>query len=262
MRNTILKTTTALAALVAIGLAAPGAARADTIQLGFILDESGSISASSWSQITGGLANAINTLIPLGGANTHEISVIKFDNAAEVVVNRQVVSTAAQRTAVANAVSAAVQGGGSTNYQAAFNLMQTVLTTGGNLPTLSFVNFATDGEPNQPTNAQAAAVTARNALIAAGIDNISIEGIGVSGAAASFLQNSICYPGPCDITAPYNFPTQGFYIGVADAQGYVAAIGNKIQVVTQQQVPEPASMALLGAGLLGLAALRRRGAKA
>ena len=36
MRNTILKTTTALAALVAIGLAAPGAARADTIQLGFM----------------------------------------------------------------------------------------------------------------------------------------------------------------------------------------------------------------------------------
>lgn len=257
MQRAFIRATFALATFTGVVAAAPDTTRADTIQLGFILDESGSISSSEWNTIKNGLATAINNLIPIGGPNFYEISVIKFDSTAETVVNRQLVTTAAQRTAVATAVAGMVQQGGSTNYQVAFNLMQTILTTGGNLPALSFVNMATDGEPNQPINAEAAAVTARNALIAAGIDNISVEGIGVSGSAASFLQSSICYPGPCDATSPYNFPTQGFYIGVANAQGYADAIGNKILVVTQQ-TPEPASMAVLGVGLLGLGALRRR----
>jgi len=244
----------ALAAVVAASIAAISPARADTIQLGFILDESGSIGNSEWNTIKNGLSNAINNLIPIGGPNTYEISVFKFDDDAETVVNRVLVNSVASRSAVANTIANMSQQGGSTNYQAAFNLARTVMRGGGNLPTLSFVNFATDGDPNEPFNNlianQGAAVAARDLLIAAGVDNISIEGIGVSAAGASFLQNSICYPGPCDTTVPYNFPNQGFYIGVANAQGYANAIGNKIAVVTQ--TPEPATVAILGAGLVAL----------
>lgn len=250
----------ALAAVVAASIAAISPARADTIQLGFILDESGSISNSEWNTIRSGLSNAINNLIPIGGPNTYEISVFKFDDDAETVVNRVLVNSVASRSAVAASVASMSQQGGTTNYQAAFNLARTVMRGGGNLPTLSFVNFATDGDPNEPFNNlianQAAAVAARDLLIGAGVDNISIEGIGVSASGASFLQNSICYPGPCDTTVPYNFPNQGFYIGVANAQGYADAIGNKIAVVTQ--TPEPATVAILGAGLVALGALRRR----
>ena len=96
------------------------------------------------------------------------------------------------------------------------------------------MNFATDGDPtagggtfNNPT-ANQAGIDARDSLINnGGVDNISIEGIGSVDAAN--LQDNYCYPIPCDTTSPYNFPTNGFYIGVADAAGYAAAIEEKLE---------------------------------
>ena len=243
----------AACALAAASLA-PLTANAAVTQLGFILDRSGSIGSGNWTTIVTGLSSAVNTLIPLGG--TYEISVVSFGSSSSIDVNSFLVTDAASRTALAGTIAAIPFSGGSTNFAAAFASMQTALTdAGGATPgtaDASYVNFATDGVPDNNTTG----VAARDALIAAGIDNISIEGIG-SGVNAANLQSAYCYPAPCDTTVPYNFPTQGFYIGVADAAGYSGAIGNKIQLVTGQ-VPEPGSMALVGAALLAAGAARRR----
>lgn len=252
--------TTVAASVVALGLAftAP-AANAGVIQLGFIMDSSGSIGASNWNIIKGALANAVNTLVPTNGG--YEISVVNFSDTTTTVVNHVLIDSVAARTSVANAIAAMSFIGSSTNMAAAFDAMTFALTSSTQgMIDASYVNLATDGVPFVSGQPAATSLTntiaARDFAIVAGVDNISIEAIG-GGVDPAFLQNSICYPGPCTVAPAYAFPGNGFYIPVANAAAYASAIDNKIQVVTQQ-VPEPGMALIVALGVVGIAAARRK----
>lgn len=245
-------------------------AKADAIQLGFILDRSGSIGAGDWNMIVDGLAQAVGN-IPVGGGNTYEVSVVSFASSASIDIANILVDSLGARTSLASQIAALGNGrsndvyiGGNTNYADAFSKMQDALdNTILGLDSLSYVNFATDGDPTAGglgnVSDNQAGINARNALILAGVNNISIEGISINTAGANNLKDRFCYPLACDATSPYNFPDVGFYIPVNGAAGYAAAIGNKIKIVTGQPVPEPQVIALFGIGLLAFVpAMRRR----
>jgi hypothetical protein len=241
------------ALLVAATLGAGARAEAGPVQLGFILDGSGSIGSDNWNTIRTGLATAVNTYIPLGGL--YEVSVVTFGPTAATNISNFLVTDDTSRTNLSSTIAALPYlNGTSTNYQAAFVAMQNVLANTIANATWSYVNFATDGQNN--TVSDDLAVAARNNLIGSGVDNLSIEAIGPN-LDLAFLQDKICHPGPCDTTVPYNFPAQGFLLQVPDAAGYAAAIGEKIEVVTT--VPDVGStIFLLAAGLAGLAGAGRR----
>lgn len=264
--------------LIAAGVLATAAAfgstsaKAALIDLGFVLDGSGSVSSSNYNTARTALSQALDK-IPLSGTNQYRIAVISYGSSNRTVLEPTIL-TADNIAAVKSTVASAVKAGGGTNTGAAITYITSLFANSvGGLGATSLINITTDGAASSQSAAETAA---RNAHLA-GIDGISFEavGTGVSSLAAQRNMARIAGLGTSndfnagvivsDLNSIPNATQTGFVIPVSSFEGYSAAITAKIgQIVVDtgggevSPVPVPAALPLLLSGIAVIGMVRRR----
>ena len=231
-------------------------------QLGFAMDESGSINASEYDIMRLGLAAALDNL-PTDGSI--EVTVVRFGTTTTNVVPTQVINSVAQRTAVATLVKNMPKASGGTNMSSAINALRVALTGSANFGVLgnsSIINISTDGAPNS----QAATTAASQAALNAGIDALTAEAIGASASTTNYLRTIVFNPQgglgtgvilPANSSPPNPLTAaHAWVVPVTNFQSYPGVIKNKVQAITG--VPEPITILLLGMGLVGLSVSGRK----
>jgi MYXO-CTERM domain-containing protein len=245
---------------VALGVvmaATPGHA---VIDLGFLLDSSGSITAPNWNNvITPGLADALqNSGIPTD--STYRVSVFSFSDSAQTVVAPTLIDSAAALTGVTTAIASAPFQNSTTDLAEGFDLVGDTWFGGLVDPNdIQLLNVVSDGLPNNTAAATASAAD----LQTLGVDGLSAEFIGEPGSVGFDFLQGIVFPNPPGVTTLTDPLTQGFILE-ANFQNFGDVIAAKVQQIVgpppdpnqpPTSVPEPG---LLGVGLLGVSLFARR----
>jgi hypothetical protein len=235
-----------------------------TTQLGFLWDESGSISVGSFTLMKSGYAAALGAL-PVDGSV--EITVYSFADGTGQIVAPTVIDSVATRNAVVALINGNTQSFGGTNTGAGINAIAAAMKNSANYAAglASIINVATDGVPNSQTAAVAAAIAAK----ALGIDALTAEGIALGTGGANFLKDIVFSPiaGPSvgggtllavNSTPPNPMTSNPWVLPGNSFDDFGTAINSKVQaIVNPNPVPEPGVLMLLSLGLVGLAISRR-----
>lgn len=259
-------------AAIALTMSMSGTVSAAVIDLGFALDESGSVATSDFNLSKQGLANALDK-IPTSGTNQYRISVIAFDSNARTIIGPTIVTAGTIATLKTNITGIANSQGG-TDIAEAVDLL-TANFVGAGLGDETYLNVATDGG----SSSNALALASANARTA-GVDGLSFEAIGRGAATTTLLRscfgnNSYTDPGSgntatgCSlVNDPNNLPDatqEGFVLTVNNFTDFEGAISAKVQSIVDDTgggtspVPLPASLPLLLSALgLGGFFVRRK----
>lgn len=237
---------------------------AAVIDLGFALDESGSVSLANYALAKQGLASALG-LIPVSGPDTYRVAVVAFAGTSRTIVAPTEVTAGTILGIQATLVGDFKLGGGTDIASAVTFLADSFTGLPGGLGDTTLFNIAVNGQSSLE-DLQAAS----DAAAVAGIDGVSYEAVGAGADPEGLL--SVAFPGTPVLvqqgTTPPNPARTGFVFEIAAFADYQSAITATIGRIVEEVggnpdpgvIPLPAGLPLMGGalGALGLAGWRRR----
>lgn len=240
--------------LLCLFVSMPSAQTFSTVktQLVIIMDGSGSISNADFITMINGIANAISDPAVVPQNSTVEFGLVQFSGnvtdpatriqGARVEVPMTII-TAENVGSIAERVRATIKGGGFTPMVSGVRLAATLIT--GNKARVGarqVFNVISDGQPNlpsPPSEAKRQTLEARDEAVAAGLDQLDCEGIGIVEQDPEFRDFllQLAWPQPAKLAPPFPAGHQnGFVVIVRTFADLENALKQKL-VATLNEPP-------------------------
>jgi hypothetical protein len=224
------------------------------LELALVIDVSGSVDQTEFELQRDGYVKAFNSsairqAIWNGAYGKIAVSAIFFDSTASVALDWMLIKDDASADAFTNAFANLTDlTSGNTNIAAGINLAtERFNVANGYEGTRNVIDVSGDGVQNYPNYGPGDLETARDNALASGVD--AINGLAI-------------LTDVSDLDDYYSdhlqVGTGSFTMAVADFTDFGDAIDDKLIREIQPVIPEPSTLLLLGAGLIGVFALGRK----
>ena len=111
---------------IVLGLFGSLSAQASVIQLGFMVDDSGSIGSGNFSTMRSGIANAFSSVMPTD--SSVEVTVVKFSSSAVTIVSPTVIDSATTLATIVSAINGMGYTGGGTCMTCAITSLNSMIS--------------------------------------------------------------------------------------------------------------------------------------